>query len=94
MRRLPHTLGRLKVLTKISSHNKEDESKAHLKEYNILRQDPDNIIAYTEGSMMDKAVGAGLTICDGLPVVEEESIPTGRRVGCGWCRSRPPGRCR
>ena len=66
-----------KVLTKISSHNKEDESKAHLKEYNILRQDPDNIIAYTDGSMMDKAVGAGLTICNGLPVVEEESIPTG-----------------
>ena len=27
--------------------------------------------------MMDKAVGAGLTICNGLPVVEEESIPTG-----------------
>jgi hypothetical protein len=65
------------IATNISTATKTDASRAHTALLRRLQRNPRNIIAYTDGSQLGTATGAGYTIPTGLPTAITAIVPMG-----------------
>jgi hypothetical protein len=68
------------IATEISTAMKTDATRAYLILICYLQRNPKNIIAYTDGSQLATAIGAGFTILTGLPPAIIAIIPMGNTM--------------
>ena len=60
---------------------KEKEAKAHVRQAYLLSKRPQNLLTYTDGSMLDSKVGVGVHINpNGNQLASEKTHPLGTRV--------------
>jgi hypothetical protein len=62
-------------MTDISTTTKMDATHTHLTLLCYLQRNPENVIAYMDGSQLATATGAGFTILTGLPTAITAVIP-------------------
>jgi ribonuclease HI len=65
------------IATDISGATKPNATRVHAGLLNHLRRDPHSIIAYTDGSQLGTATGAGYTIPTGFPEAINAIVPMG-----------------